>query len=55
VQLKPGGRIPEKGKRIALTVKNISDLSRDLIKVCHDLYLNFAVLCAMYRMFFHTG
>ncbi|KAB8392298.1 hypothetical protein FH972_024813 [Carpinus fangiana] len=31
-ELKPGGRIPEKGKRIALTVKNISDLSRDLIK-----------------------
>jgi hypothetical protein len=55
MQLKPGGRIPEKGKRIALTVKNISDLSRDLIKVCHDCYLNFAGLCAMHRMCFHTS
>ncbi|XP_052298250.1 uncharacterized protein LOC102629443 isoform X2 [Citrus sinensis] len=31
-ELKPGGRIPEKGKRITLFVKNINDLSRDLIK-----------------------
>lgn len=31
-ELKPGGRTPEKGKRIVLTVKNISDLSRDVIK-----------------------
>ncbi|KAJ8752148.1 hypothetical protein K2173_003756 [Erythroxylum novogranatense] len=31
-ELKPGGRIPEKGKRIKLSVKNIKDLSRDLIK-----------------------
>lgn len=55
MQLKPGGRTPEKGKRIVLTVKNISDLSRDVIKVRCDLYLSFAVLCAMYRMCFHTG
>lgn len=33
VQLKPGGRIPEKGKKISLTVKNVNDLSRDVIKV----------------------
>ncbi|KAK6266336.1 hypothetical protein QUC31_017173 [Theobroma cacao] len=31
-ELKPGGRIPEKGKRIILRVKNINDLSRDVIK-----------------------
>ncbi|KAI4370309.1 hypothetical protein MLD38_018672 [Melastoma candidum] len=31
-ELKPGGRIPEKGKRIGLLVKNINDLSRDVIK-----------------------
>ncbi|WCJ25151.1 ZPR1 zinc-finger domain protein [Euphorbia peplus] len=31
-ELKPGGRIPEKGKRITLHVKNINDLSRDVIK-----------------------
>ncbi|KAJ1443265.1 Zinc finger, ZPR1-type [Sesbania bispinosa] len=30
--LKPGGRIPEKGKRITLSVKNVNDLSRDVIK-----------------------
>ncbi|KAK7362499.1 hypothetical protein VNO77_04614 [Canavalia gladiata] len=31
-ELKPGGRIPEKGKRITLYVKNVNDLSRDVIK-----------------------
>ncbi|XP_058724496.1 uncharacterized protein LOC131595973 [Vicia villosa] len=31
-ELKPGGRIPEKGKKITLHVKNIKDLSRDVIK-----------------------
>lgn len=31
-ELKPGGRIPEKGKRITVFVKNIKDLSRDVIK-----------------------
>ncbi|KAF3451100.1 hypothetical protein FNV43_RR07189 [Rhamnella rubrinervis] len=31
-ELKPGGRIPEKGKRITLCVRNIEDLSRDVIK-----------------------
>ncbi|KAI6703086.1 hypothetical protein NL676_012222 [Syzygium grande] len=31
-ELKPGGRIPEKGKRISLCVKNTEDLSRDVIK-----------------------
>ncbi|KAJ9172934.1 hypothetical protein P3X46_016121 [Hevea brasiliensis] len=31
-ELKPGGPIPEKGKRITLHVKNINDLSRDVIK-----------------------
>lgn len=35
LQLKPGGRIPEKGKKIIVLVKNIKDLSRDVIKVCH--------------------
>ncbi|KHN08024.1 Zinc finger protein ZPR1 [Glycine soja] len=31
-ELKPGGRIPEKGKKITLNVKNVNDLSRDVIK-----------------------
>ncbi|CAH8298279.1 unnamed protein product [Eruca vesicaria subsp. sativa] len=31
-QLKPGSAIPEKGKKITLSVKNIADLSRDVIK-----------------------
>ncbi|XP_027191715.1 zinc finger chaperone ZPR1-like isoform X2 [Cicer arietinum] len=31
-EVKPGGRIPEKGKKITLNVKNINDLSRDVIK-----------------------
>ncbi|KAE8663102.1 zinc finger protein ZPR1 isoform X2 [Hibiscus syriacus] len=31
-ELKPGGPIPEKGKKITLCVKNVNDLSRDVIK-----------------------
>lgn len=31
-ELKPGGEIPKKGKKITLTVRNIEDLSRDVIK-----------------------
>ncbi|XP_004293742.1 PREDICTED: zinc finger protein ZPR1-like [Fragaria vesca subsp. vesca] len=31
-ELKPGGRIPDKGKKITLCVKNVKDLSRDVIK-----------------------
>ncbi|GFQ04826.1 zinc finger protein zpr1 [Phtheirospermum japonicum] len=31
-EVKPGGRIPDKGKRIIVNVKNIKDLSRDVIK-----------------------
>ncbi|KAL4577794.1 hypothetical protein LXL04_013908 [Taraxacum kok-saghyz] len=31
-ELKPGGAIPPKGKKIAVSVKNIVDLSRDVIK-----------------------
>ncbi|KAJ3704285.1 hypothetical protein LUZ61_007990 [Rhynchospora tenuis] len=31
-ELKPGGEIPQKGKRITLRVKNVRDLSRDVIK-----------------------
>ncbi|CAN0880829.1 Zinc finger protein ZPR1 homolog [Linum grandiflorum] len=31
-ELKPGGAIPEKGKKITLCVKNVKDLSRDVIK-----------------------
>lgn len=41
MQLKPGGRIPEKGKKITLYVKNVRDLSRDVIKVCNLLYPDF--------------
>lgn len=32
--MKPGGPIPDKGKKIIVRVKNIRDLSRDVIKVC---------------------
>lgn len=38
MQLKPGGRIPDKGKKITLQVKNVKDLSRDVIKVRNLLY-----------------
>ncbi|KAK9062897.1 hypothetical protein SSX86_020087 [Deinandra increscens subsp. villosa] len=31
-ELKPGGAIPDKGKKVSVSVKNISDLSRDVIK-----------------------
>ncbi|KAG0566349.1 hypothetical protein KC19_7G057100 [Ceratodon purpureus] len=31
-ELKPGGRIPEKGKKISLVIKSTRDLSRDVIK-----------------------
>uniref|UniRef100_A0A7I4B749 Zinc finger ZPR1-type domain-containing protein n=1 Tax=Physcomitrium patens TaxID=3218 RepID=A0A7I4B749_PHYPA len=31
-ELKPGGRIPEKGKKIRLVIKSVRDLSRDVIK-----------------------
>ncbi|XP_052201894.1 uncharacterized protein LOC127807814 isoform X2 [Diospyros lotus] len=31
-EVKPGGRIPEKGKKITVLVKNSHDLSRDVIK-----------------------
>jgi len=41
MQLKAGGAIPEKGKKITLRVKNIKDLSRDVIKVCYLLYADF--------------
>jgi len=41
MQLKAGGAIPEKGKKITLRVKNIKDLSRDVIKVCYHLYADF--------------
>lgn len=40
LQLKPGGPIPEKGKKITLSVKNIDDLSRDVIKVFSGHELN---------------
>jgi hypothetical protein len=32
-QLKPGGEIPAKGKKITLHVQNAKDLTRDVIKV----------------------
>jgi hypothetical protein len=32
-QLKPGGEIPAKGKKITLRVQNARDLTRDVIKV----------------------
>ena len=32
-QLKPGGEIPAKGKKITLHVQNVKDLSRGVIKV----------------------
>lgn len=33
-QLKPGGEISKRGKKITLYVKNVKDLTRDVIKVC---------------------
>jgi hypothetical protein len=58
MQLKPGGRIPEKGKKITLHVKNIKDLSRDVIKVCYLLYPDFdksqvptQSVCSLYYIF----
>lgn len=51
MQLKPGGRVPEKGKKIILRVKNVKDLSRDVIKVC-DLVLivscHHLMICSFY-------
>ncbi|KAB1210465.1 Zinc finger protein ZPR1 [Morella rubra] len=41
-ELKPGGRIPEKGKKISLTVKNVNDLSRDVIKYIEGKGKDFA-------------
>ncbi|ONM09576.1 ZPR1 zinc-finger domain protein [Zea mays] len=32
-ELKPGGEIPAKGKKITLRVQNAQDLTRDVIKV----------------------
>jgi len=49
VQLKPGGRVPEKGKKISLTVRNNKDLSRDVIKVCRDLNLNFVLFYMQHK------
>jgi hypothetical protein len=51
MQLKAGGRIPEKGKKISLTVRDINDLSRDVIKVCFccDLNLNFVLLYMQHK------
>lgn len=34
LQLKAGGAIPAKGKKVTLLVRNVEDLSRDVIKVC---------------------
>ena len=47
VQLKPGGRIPDKGKKISVCVKNVNDLSRDVIKVCYYPSKNSLLVCAM--------
>jgi hypothetical protein len=40
MQLKAGGEFSKKGKSITLSVQNINDLSRDVIKVCY-LYHDF--------------
>ena len=32
-QLKPGGSIPAKGKKISVNIKSLKDLTRDVIKV----------------------
>jgi len=38
-QLKAGGEIPAKGKKITLRVQNAKDLTRDVIKVrMHPVY-----------------
>ena len=46
LQLKPGGRIPDKGKKITLCVKNVKDLSRDVIKV-YSLFLLYLIKIAL--------
>lgn len=48
MQLKPGGRIPEKGKITTLHVKDVRDLSRDVIKVCHDDHHNFQLFMKLF-------
>lgn len=53
VQLKPGGRIPDKGKKISLVIKSPRDLSRDVIKVTTSfmlppvVYSRHIVLCIL--------
>ncbi|CAK9166688.1 unnamed protein product [Ilex paraguariensis] len=32
-EVKPGGSIPAKGKKITVCVENVNDLSRDVIKI----------------------
>lgn len=36
-EVKAGGAIPDKGKKIILKVEDEDDLSRDLLKVSHSL------------------
>ncbi|XP_017253137.1 zinc finger chaperone ZPR1 isoform X2 [Daucus carota subsp. sativus] len=36
-ELKAGGCIPAKGKKVIVSVKNIKDLSRDVIKACYTI------------------
>lgn len=38
-QLKPGGSIPAKGKKISVNIKSVKDLTRDVIKVIFLLRL----------------
>lgn len=45
-QLKPGGEIPQKGKKITVSVQSIEDLSRDVIKVTLHTFVNyFLIIC----------
>ena len=39
IQLKPGGSIPDKGKKISLVIKSARDLSRDVIKASNFFML----------------
>lgn len=51
MQLKPGGRVPEKGKKIILRVENVKDLSRDVIKVYHLVHIvsrHHLMICSFY-------
>ena len=52
MQLKPGGSISEKAKRTTVIIKNVKDLSRDVIKVCfHFLWTLHNLILRLFSWF----